>query len=341
MAHPARVFSAGDRRRAHATSARAMWPRTDVNGLIAEAINPEIQDRVMALGLAAAEGGTVTKQIPALRSQDPRKFGVAIATTDGETVTFGDAHEPISLQSVSKVFALCALVSLDTEAWSRIGWGQSAQHHDSVADLDRGQRPANPFVNSGAISVTDQVDVLVGSASAAVQSILRSQTRPHGWLINERVAASESTTSHRNRAIAHLLADRGHLHNDPETVLRQYFHQCAIEGSAHDLALASLFLADVDARFHVLPRDERRRVNSVLLMSGTYAAAADVSFRVGLPAKSAISGVIVAVAPGRGSIVVWSPPLDEHGNSSGALVALEALAKALDWSIFGGDKCPR
>ncbi|MGV9801961.1 glutaminase A [Mycobacterium sp. NPDC003449] len=288
-----------------------------------------------SLARAAAERGTVTAQIPILQKQDPRKFGVAIATSNGDTVSFGDADEPVSMQSVSKVFALCALVSRDAGAWSRIGWGQSAHDHNSVADLDRELRPANPFVNAGAITVTDHLDVLVGSASTAVQSMLRSQARSTSWSINERVATSESVTSHRNRAIAHLLAERGLLYRDPDAALREYFKQCAIEGSARDLASASLFLADTDHRFQVLERDERRRINSVLLMSGTYSAAADVSFRIGLPAKSAISGVIVAVAPGKGSIVVWSPPLDAHGNSSGALVALEALAGILDWSIFG------
>jgi glutaminase len=147
-------------------------------------------------------------------------------------------------------------------------------------------------------------------------------------------SASESATSHRNRAIAHLLADSGLLQCDPDAVLQDYFRQYAIYGSVRDLAMASLFLADGEDRVHVLERREKRRVNSVLLMSGTYGAAADISFRIGLPAKSAISGAIVAVAPGKGSIAAWSPPLDEHGNSSGALAALRELASALDWSIF-------
>lgn len=324
-----------------------------MSGLGLDAISSEVQNRITALARSAAAGGVVTTQIPALRNLDPRKFGVAVATSDGDTITFGDAHEPFSLQSISKVFALCALVSLDAGAWSRIGWGPSAHHHNSVAGLDLEPRPANPFVNAGAISVTGRLHVLAGGASAAVQSILRPQVGPElpgevgpgatgkdtqacsdGWQIDELVAASESATSHRNRAIAHLLADSGVLQCDPDAVLQDYFRQCAIGGSVRDLALASLFLADAEDRFRVLPRGERRRVNSVLLMSGTYGAAADVSFRIGLPAKSAISGAIVAVAPGKGSIVVWSPPLDEHGNSSGALAALTELVTVLDWSIF-------
>jgi glutaminase len=305
-----------------------------VSGSGLDVLTPEAQSRVAMLGRAAAERGTVTAQIPVLRQVDPHKFGVAVAARDGSTVTFGDADEPFSLQSISKVFALCALISVDTATWTRVGWAPSADRHNSVAALDGDRRPVNPFVNSGAIAVTDRLQTLAGDASAVVQGVLRSQTRPQGWSIREDVAVSESAASHRNRAIAHLLADSGVLHNDPESVLQQYFRQCAIEGSARDLAVASLCLAGSDHGSQVVSRDERRRVNSVLLMSGTYAAAADVSFRIGLPAKSAISGAIVAVAPGKGSMVVWSPPLDGNGNSLGALVAIEELGRILDWSIF-------
>lgn len=299
-----------------------------------QAITTEVQNRVLALGRASAAEGRVTRQIPALQGQDPAKFGVAIATVGGEVLTFGDANELFSLQSISKVFALCALVSLDADAWARIGWGPSAHNHDSIEGLDREAKPANPFVNAGAIVVTDRLHDLTRQAVASVQSVLRLGACPHGWTIDEHVASSEAATSHRNLAIAHLLADDAYLYNDPDVVLNEYFNQCAIAGSPRDLALASLFLADVDGRFGVLPRDERRRINSVLLMSGTYGAAADVSFRIGLPAKSGISGAILAIAPGKGTIVVWSPPLDERGNSTGALVALEELTKILNWSVF-------
>jgi glutaminase len=299
-----------------------------------KAITSDVQNRVLTLGRASAAEGRVTQQIPALQGQDPSKFGVAVATVGGEMLTFGDADESFSLQSISKVFALCALVSLDADAWARIGWGPSANNHNSVEALDREAKPANPFVNAGAIVVTDRLHDLTRQAAHSVQDVLRSGACPEGWTIDEHVASSEAATSHRNLAIAHLLADGAYLYNDPDMVLNEYFNQCAIAGSAQDLAAASLFLADVQRRFCVLPRDERRRINSVLLMSGTYGAAADVSFRIGLPAKSGISGVILAIAPGRGTIVVWSPPLDERGNSTGALVALEELTRILDWSIF-------
>lgn len=316
----------GGHRRAPTPSGSRRPPR--------DALSPSLQNRVIALGRDAAEGAVMSAQIPALRNQDRYKFGAAVAAHGEDIVCFGDAFELFSLQSITKVFALSALLPLDPDAWSLIGWRPSPDHHDSAAGLIRESRPANPFVNAGAICVTDRLHMRSGEAVTAVRGLLEAQNGSHSWPVDERVSASEAATAHRNRAIAHLLADIGLLHGTPEAVLHQYFRQCAIQGTVSDLAEASLFLADASDQAGSLPRVERRRINSALLMSGTYGAAADVSFRIGLPAKSAISGAILAIAPGQGTIVVWSPPLDPDGNSPGALVALEALADALGWSIF-------
>jgi glutaminase len=148
------------------------------------------------------------------------------------------------------------------------------------------------------------------------------------------MATSEYLTGHRNSAIAHVLAEHGHLQNPIDEVLRQYFAQCAITADVRALARAALFLADRSDAACVLDEDSIRRVNAVLLTSGMYGAAGDIAYRIGLPAKSGIGGGVLAVMPGHGVICVWSPPLDPAGNSAGGVAAIEEFARLARWSVF-------
>ena len=163
--------------------------------------------------------------------------------------------------------------------------------------------------------------------------------------VDEAVARSEFDTGHRNRALAHFMRTYGNLRRPVETVLDVYFRQCSIAMSCLALARAGLFLANAgtdprSGRTVVAPL-RARRVNALMLMCGHYDASGDFAFRVGLPGKSGVGGGILVVAPGRGSACVWSPGLDENGNSLAGAMALESLVDALQWEVLGGLPAPR
>lgn len=291
-------------------------------------------DAAADCGRAAAETGRVSGQIPALSAVPPAKFGMAVATIDGDLLTTGDSADPFSIQSVAKLFALCALLQRNPSAWEHVGWGPTDSGYSSVAELERSQgRPRNPFVNPGALVVTDRLMDLTGDAVMATIDLLDASggasiaSDPH-------VALSETIADHRNAAIAHVLAEHGKLVNGIDEVLAQYFAQCAIAATAEAVATSALFLADRSGHPRILDDASIRRVNAVLLMSGMYGAAGDIAYRIGLPAKSGIGGGVLAIMPGIGTVCVWSPPLDADGNSAGGVVAIEEFARLAGWSVF-------
>lgn len=286
-------------------------------------------------GRVAARDGQVSTQIPALTEVPRGKFAMAVAGVDGALLRTGDSAEPFSIQSLSKLFALCALLQHDRHAWEDVGWDPTNRGYGSVADLEQNRgRPSNPFVNAGAIVVTDRLLSCTGDPVGATLELLRRTSHAPAIDSQPEVAASEASAAHRNTAIAHVLAEHGLLHNPIDQVLHHYFAQCAIVATAPQLARAALFLADRDARRPILDDTSVRRVNAVLLTSGMYGAAGDIAYRIGLPAKSGIGGGVLAVMPGRGSICVWSPPLDADGNSAGGVAAVEEFARLTGWSVF-------
>ncbi|MDV3129669.1 glutaminase A [Mycobacterium sp. 21AC1] len=290
-------------------------------------------------GRCAARSGQVSRQVPALAGVPATRFAMAVATVDGGLADIGDATLGFSIQSLSKLFALCALLQHDPDAWAHVGWDPTDAGYGSVADLERNHgRPRNPFVNSGALVVTDRLLQHTGDAVQANVQLLRACDAGSGEAgsvySDPQVARSETLTDHRNRAIAHVLAEHGRLMNPIDQVLGQYFAQCAITASVRTIARAALFLADRHGNRSALEAATVRRVNAVLLTSGMYGAAGDIAYRIGLPAKSGIGGGVLAVMPGRGTVCVWSPPLDADGNSAGGVAAIEEFARLAGWSVF-------
>ena len=159
--------------------------------------------------------------------------------------------------------------------------------------------------------------------------------------IDEAVAASEQRTGFRNAALANYMKSFGVLENPVDYTLGVYFHHCAIAMSCRQLAMAGRFLAhlgrDPSTGFSVVQPERARRINAVMLTCGHYDGSGEFAYRVGLPGKSGVGGGILAIAPGKASIAVWSPGLDASGNSHLGRIALEALTKRMGWSIFGYD----
>lgn len=287
--------------------------------------------------------GEVAHYIPELARVDPKCFGIAVIDAEGNVAVGGDSDTPFSIQSVSKVFTLTlALGKAGDRLWKRVGREPSGSAFNSIVQLEyeRGI-PRNPFINAGAIAITDLI--LSGhQPREALGEILRFMqflAQDSSITIDEAVAASEQRTGYRNIALANYMKSFGVLDNPVDLTLGVYFHQCAIAMSCKQLAMAGRFLAyngrNPDTGMSVVQPERARRINAVMLTCGHYDGSGEFAYRVGLPGKSGVGGGILAIAPGKASIAVWSPGLDAAGNSHLGRVALEALTKRLGWSIFG------
>ncbi len=287
--------------------------------------------------------GKVADYIPELAKVDPKQFGMAIATVDGDVYSVGDAAIPFSIQSISKVFMLTlALGKVGESLWKRVGREPSGSTFNSIVQLEREEGiPRNPFINAGAIAVSDVV--LAGheprEAIGELLRFVRYVADDETISIDDRVARSETQTGFRNFALANFMRAYGNIHHPVEHVLGVYFHQCALSMSCQQLAKAGLYLAargsnPITGHSVVSPK-RARRINALMLTCGHYDGSGDFAYHVGLPGKSGVGGGILAVAPGIGSIAVWSPGLNKVGNSQLGAVALEMLAARTGWSVFG------
>ncbi|MDZ4842644.1 MAG: glutaminase [Hyphomicrobium aestuarii] len=287
--------------------------------------------------------GEVATYIPELARADVNSFGLVVIDADGNVAAGGDCDEPFSIQSISKVFTLTlALGKIGDRLWHRVGREPSGSPFNSIVQLEfeRG-KPRNPFINAGAIAVTDVI-LSTHRPREALGEILwfmRYLAGDTSISIDETVAASEQQTGYRNHALANYMKAFGVLDNPVDLTLGVYFHQCAIAMSCRQLALAGRFLAHAGRHpstgLSVVKPERARRINAIMLTCGHYDRSGDFAYRVGLPGKSGVGGGIFAVAPGKGSIAVWSPGLDPSGNSRLGQIALEELTRKLGWSVFG------
>ncbi|MFJ3047289.1 glutaminase [Herbaspirillum chlorophenolicum] len=284
--------------------------------------------------------GKVASYIPELSHIDRSKLGMALYLPDGGIYTAGDAHERFSIQSISKVFTLVmAYRTLGNALWERVGREPSGNPFNSLVQLetDKGV-PRNPFINAGALVVTDILCSQYVNPHLAILEFIRQVSGVPDINFNTRVARSEAQHGFRNAAMANFIKSFGNLKAPVDNVLQAYFHQCSIEMSCAELVRAAQLLVHYGTAPGVsealLTPSEVRRVASIMLTCGTYDAAGDFAFRIGLPAKSGVGGGILAVVPGRMALCVWSPALDVHGNSLAGAKALELFAGRTGFSIF-------
>jgi glutaminase len=283
--------------------------------------------------------GRVATYIPALAAVDPRRFGMALATVDGDVHGVGDFREPFSIQSISKVFTLALTLAKDGDAlWKRVGKEPSGNPFNSLVQLEYEQGiPRNPFINAGALVITDRLLRLTGDARGTLREFLRAESGNASVDFDPVIAASEAEHGHRNSALAHFMASYGNMEGAVPEVLEHYFWQCSLAMSCADLARACGFLARHGQRAdgaRLLTRSQAKQVNAVMLTCGTYDAAGEFAYRVGLPGKSGVGGGIIAVIPNRCGLCVWSPGLDARGNSVAGVEALDRFTTLTGLSVF-------
>lgn len=292
----------------------------------------------------AQEGprGQVAQYIPALARVDARQFGIALRCCDGQEAVAGDGLTPFSIQSISKLFTLTLAMRhmREQELWTRIGREPSGNPFNSLVQLEFEQgTPRNPFINAGAIAVADRIVALYGGDAQGQLLGFMSHLAGEPVGYDEEVAASEAATGFRNHALANFMKSFGRIDHGVQEVLDLYFHQCALRMSCLQLARAAGYLCrdgahSMQAGEQVVTERQARRINALMLTCGTYDAAGEFAFRIGLPCKSGVGGGIVAVVPDRLTLAVWSPALDETGNSLLGMKALELFTQRTGLSVF-------
>lgn len=283
--------------------------------------------------------GAVANYIPALANVNPRKFGMAIATVDGQHYSIGDSGESFSIQSISKLITLVLYIRKNgLELGNRVGVEPSGNPFNSLVQLEYEKGiPRNPFINAGALVITDGILSLYPEARSEIIRFIRKLSNNDQIDFDYEIAASERNTGFRNAALANFIKSYSNIHNDVETVLDAYYYQCSIRMSCEDLAKSFLFLAKggrtLDGE-RILGSRETKRVNALMQTCGTYDAVGDFAFRVGIPAKSGVGGGIVGVIPKQMTVAVWSPELNNQGNSVLGSKALELFTTYTGISIF-------
>ena len=299
--------------------------------------------RILGECSLCASQGKVANYIPELSKANANHFGIAVLSEKGELSFAGDYKEKFTMQSIVKPLIL--LLALSDKGAERVrelvGVEATGKPFDAFnySDQALNSEHINPMINTGAIALCTLID---GDSYAEKFARLLELTRkmtgnPH-IQINERVYLSEKATGHKNRALAYMLKAYGMLDGDVEEVVDLYFRACSIEVDCQDLASVALVLANhgknVKTGEQIFKAEYARYVNAVLTTSGMYDGSGEFALSVGMPAKSGVGGGIMAVAPRRMGVGIYSPALDKKGNSVAGKKALELLSKSLNLSIF-------
>ncbi|WP_410985290.1 glutaminase [Bacillus cereus] len=299
-----------------------------------------------------ATKGQSASYIPALEKINLSQLGICIVETDGTMIKSGDWEVPFTMQSISKVISFIAacLSRGISYVLERVDVEPTGDAFNSIIRLEMHKpgKPFNPMINAGAITVASllpgtSAQEKLESLYALIEKMI--EKRP---AINEKVFQSEWQTAHRNRALAHYLKENGFLESDVEETLEVYLKQCSIEMNTEDIALIGLILAHDGyhpiRKEQVLPKEVARLTKALMLTCGMYNASGKFAAFIGLPAKSGVSGGIMALVPSRAKrelpfqdgcgIGIYGPAIDECGNSLTGSMLLERIAQEWDLSIF-------
>lgn len=284
--------------------------------------------------------GEVASYIPELANVDPDQFAVSIQLINAENYSYGDHQTRFSIQSISKVLLLCLVYrDMDEKIWERVDVEPSGNPFNSLVQLESDNGiPRNPFLNAGALVVSDILIDLFDDPKKEFLAFVRDLTDSETINYSQTVAKSELKIGYRNAALCHFIKSFGNIKNDPEEVLHLYSLICSVEMTTLELSNAFTFLANggqkVCDQKEILTKSQAKRVNAIMQTCGFYDESGEFSFRVGLPGKSGVGGGITALFPGRYVITVWSPKLNPKGNSYRGMKFLELFTTETEESIF-------
>ena len=283
--------------------------------------------------------GEVASYIPELSKVNGDKFGIYLSSLSGDGFEAGSANEKFSIQSISKVFSLVMAFNLEgSDLWDRVGVEPTGNAFNSITQLEiESGIPRNPFINAGALLVCD---VLVSNLINPKTDFLKFVSSLCGSDLeyNTKMANSEREHGCRNTAITNFMKSYGTINNKVDEVLDFYFHLCSIEMTCEELANSMMFVCNGGVNpFNdeiILSASRTKRIAAIMLLCGFYDEAGEFAFKVGLPGKSGVGGGIVAINPGKYSVAVWSPKLNNKGNSFRGMKVLEYLTSETESSVF-------
>ncbi len=285
-------------------------------------------------------GGKNADYIPALAQVDSKLYGIAIVTTDGRIYKIGDVDHPFSIQSISKVFTLALAMEERgaDEVFKKVGSEPTGRAFNSIpAVVDMPTHAGNPYVNAGAIATAS---LIRGPADEKWNKLLIFYSKAAGTKLSllEDVYKSEAATNTSNKAISMLLAKYDRIYADPFESVDVYTKACSVGVTAYQLAVMGATLSNNGKNpltgEQVIKRENVPHILSAMMMAGLYDGSGGWAWNVGIPAKSGVGGGMIAVVPGKGSMAVFAPPLDEAGNSVKAQKAIAYVADKLGINIF-------
>ncbi|MFS0862615.1 glutaminase A [Fredinandcohnia sp. 179-A 10B2 NHS] len=302
----------------------------------------ELKELVREARICTKEG-KVADYIPELGKANPNDLSIAINYPDGNCYSAGDIEKKISLQSISKVISL-ALVLIDrgyNYVFERVGMEPTGDPFNSIAKLESTAptKPLNPMINAGALVVTHMIKG--NSVEDRFQRLLqfvKDLANDQSVTYSKSVASSEFETAHLNRALSYFLKQHSIINEDVEQLLDLYTKQCAIEMNCLDLSRIGLIFAmdgvDPQTKKQLIPNDVARICKTFMVTCGMYNASGEFAIKIGIPAKSGVSGGIMGAVPGKFGIGIFGPALDERGNSIAGIRLLELLSKNYQLSMF-------
>ncbi len=284
--------------------------------------------------------GEMASYIPELSKVDPTNFGVHISTINNINFGIGNYNDKFSIQSIAKVLALIlAYRIVGDEIWNRVGVEPSGTAFNSLVQLESDQGiPRNPFLNAGAIVVSDILLSNLKNPKEDFIAFVRSISENKTIQYSNKIAQSEKKVGYRNVALCNFIKSFGRIENEPSDVLDFYYDLCSLEMSCKELSELFLFLAnngnDIKSNRSVLSESQSKRINALMQTCGFYDESGEFAFKVGLPGKSGVGGGIIAIHPDQYAIAVWSPKLNKKGNSHKGMKFLEEFTTRSELSIF-------
>jgi glutaminase len=284
--------------------------------------------------------GEMASYIPELSNVDPKNFGVHISTINQVNFGIGNYNDKFSIQSIAKVLALIlAYRIVGDEIWDRVGVEPSGTAFNSLVQLEADKGiPRNPFLNAGAIVVSDILLSNLKNPKEDFIDFVRSISNNTTLEYSNRIAQSEKDVGYRNVALCNFIKSFGQIENEPSDVLDFYYDLCSLEMSCKELSELFLFLANnglgLQNNESILSESQSKRINALMQTCGFYDESGEFAFKVGLPGKSGVGGGIIAIHPDQYAIAVWSPKLNKKGNSHKGMKFLEEFTTRSELSIF-------
>lgn len=284
--------------------------------------------------------GELALYIPELANVDSENFGIHLSTIDQVNFGIGNYEDKFSIQSIAKVLSLILAYRIVGEKiWERVGVEPSGTAFNSLVQLEADHGiPRNPFINAGAIVISDILLSNLENPKEDFLHFVRSISNNSSLNYSNKIATSEKNIGFRNIALCNFIKSLGNIQNHPSDVLNFYFNLCSLEMNCKELSELFLFLANNGCRIFdnnsILSKAQSKRINALMQTCGFYDESGEFAFKVGLPGKSGVGGGIIAIHPGQYTIAVWSPKLNKKGNSYKGMRFLEEFTSKTQLSIF-------